>query len=90
VLAKLNTLKDQLDAMTVKLDATTAKLDALTLKTKDLWETTHYTKGYLQGSIPELLATTHQTCWIAWDARQLTSDILYSNTKPIQTMFPCP
>ena len=41
--------------MTTKLNAATAKLDALTTKTHDIWQTTHFTKGYLQNGIPTTL-----------------------------------
>ena len=37
--------------MTAKLNAATTKLDALTTKTHNIWETTHYTKGYIQNGI---------------------------------------
>ena len=65
VLAKLNTLEDQLDAMTTKLNAATAKLDALTTKTHDIWQTTHFTKGYLQNGIPTIFDMIERTCWVA-------------------------
>ena len=65
VLAKLNTLEDQLEAMTTKLNAATAKLDALTTKTHDVWQTTHFTKGYLQNGIPTIFDMIERTCWVA-------------------------
>ena len=89
VLVKLNALEDQLDAMTVKLDAATAKLDALTLKTKDVWETTHYTKGYLQGAVPTIFDLLELNCGMTGETRDLAAYAAYS-THLYAHIYNCP
>ena len=89
VLAKLNTLQDQLDAMTTKLNATTAKLDALTTKTHNIWETTHYTKGYLQNGIPTIFDMIFDTCWVASEARSAARYAAYGNPDVQTTLHSC-
>ena len=80
VLTKLNALEDKLDAstiklkaLTVKLDETTAKLDALTLKTKNIYDTVHYTKGYVQGGFTGVQEQLRRTCGVADEGRDLAA-----------------
>ena len=90
MLTKLNALEDQLDAMTAKLNATTTKLDALTLKTKDVWETTHYTKGYVQNGIQNLMDMGYNTCWIATEARGAAEYAAWSQASNVVHPWHCP
>ena len=90
VLAKLNTLEDQLEAMTTKLNVATAKLDALTTKTHDVWQTTHFTKGYLQGGIPTIFDMIERTCWVASEGRSAARYAAYGNPEVSTHVMPCP
>jgi hypothetical protein len=90
VLAKLNTLEDQLEVMTTKLNAATVKLDALTTKTHDVWQTTHFTKGYLQNGIPTIFDMIERTCWVASEGRSHAFSAAYGNPDVQVTPIPCP
>jgi hypothetical protein len=89
-LAKLNALEDQLEAMTVKLDAATTKLDALTAKTHNIWETTHYTKGYIQNGIPTIFQMVDKTCNVVADVRTTLDYHAYGGPSQIPEIFKCP
>ena len=76
VLTKLNQIQADLDSAMTKLTAVTAKLDALTVKHNtlkakidDIYDITHYTKGYVQGGIPGLQEHLRRTCGVASEAR---------------------
>lgn len=97
VMVKLNALEDQLDAMTLKLDATTAtldattaKLDALTLKTKVVYDTVLYSKGYLQGGLPTIMQMIDQTCNVADDARLTAEYAAWGHPSQVINPFQCP
>jgi hypothetical protein len=72
-----------------QLDVATAKLDALTTKTHDVWQTTHFTKGYLQNGIPTIFDMIYDTCWIASEARSAARYAAYGNPAVQTTVHPC-
>ena len=92
MLAKLNTLEDQLDAMTAKYapTASTAKLDALTTETHDVWRTTHFTKGWRPGRHPDDLRLICGHVWVAHEARSAARYAAYGNPDVQTILHPCP